>query len=78
MKTVFENDVIKVLRTGRSYDFIAIIENKTDKEVNIIFDDEEMKFYNFSVDGNSWVGLLANSDGYASLEELKAKRFRVV
>lgn len=77
MKTIFENDVIKVFRTDRDYDFIAIVENKTDKETQIIFDDE-FEFYNFSINANDWVGLLANDDGYTSLEELEAERFTVV
>lgn len=77
MKTVFENDVIKVSRTGRDYDFIAVVENKTNKEIQIIFDNE-LEFCNFSVDSNDWVGLLANDDGYTSLEELEAERFTVV
>lgn len=77
MKTVFENDVIKVSRTERDYDFIAVVENKTDKEIQIVFDNE-LEYCNFSVDANDWVGLLANDDGYTSLEELEAERFTVV
>lgn len=78
MKTVFENDVVKVSRTGRDYDFIAVIENKTGKEVQIIFDNDEMESQNFFVSANDWVGLLANDEGYLSLEELEAERFTVV
>lgn len=77
MKTVFENDVIKVLKTDRDYDFIAVVENKTDKEIQIIFDNE-LEFCNFSVDANDWVGILANDDGYTSLKELEAERFTVI
>lgn len=77
METVFENDVIKVSRTGRDYDFIAVVENKTNKEIKIVFNDE-FEFCNFSVDSNDWIGLLANDDGYTSLEELEAERFTVV
>ena len=77
MTTVFDSDVIKVSRTGRDYDFIAVVENKTGKEVQIIFDDE-FEYYNFLVGANDWVGLLANDAGYETLEELKAKRFTVV
>lgn len=77
MKTVFENNVIKISTTDRDYDFIAIVENKTDKEIQIIFDNE-LEFCNFSVDANDWVGLLANDDGYTSLKELEAERFTVI
>ena len=78
MKTVFENDVIKVSRTRRDYDFIAVVENKTNKEVKIIFDDDEMEYQNFSIGANDWVGLLANDEGYSSLKELEAERFIIV
>lgn len=77
MTIVFENDLIKVSRTGRDYDFIAVVENKTDKEVQIIFDNE-LEYCNFSVDANDWVGILANDDGYTSLKELEAERFEVI
>ncbi len=76
MKTVFENEVIKVSRTGRDYDFIAVVENKTDKKVKIIFNHDEVE--DFSIGANDWVGLLADYDGYVSLEELETERFIVV
>ena len=76
MKTVFENEVIKVSRTGRDYDFIAVVENKTDKKVKIIFNHDDVE--DFSIGANDWVGLLADYDGYVSLEELETERFIVV
>ena len=76
MKTVFENEVIKVSRTGRDYDFIAVVENKTDKKVKIIFNHDEVE--DVSIGASDWVGLLANYDGYTSLEELEVGRFIVV
>ena len=60
MKTVFENEVIKVSRTGRDYDFIAVVENKTDKKVKIIFNHDDVE--DFSICANDWVGLLADYD----------------
>lgn len=78
MKTVFENEIIKVSQTESDYDFIAVVENKTDKEVKIMFNNDELEYYNFSVGANDWVGLLANHDGYVSLEGLVAKQFTVV
>lgn len=32
MTTIFENDFIKVSTTDRDYDFIAVIENKTNQK----------------------------------------------
>ena len=39
MTTIFENDLIKVSVTGRDYDFIAIIDNKTDGQIYIHYDE---------------------------------------
>lgn len=78
MKTIFENDVIKVSKTGRDYDFIAVVENETNKEIEIVFDNDEMKIQGFAIKPNDWVGLLADEEGYLSLEEITAKRFVII
>jgi hypothetical protein len=75
MRTVFENEVIKVLRTGSDYDLIAVVENKTDKKIQIIFDNE---LNSLLIDANDWAELCLNNDGYAKLEELETERFTVV
>ena len=59
MKTVFENDMIVVKETGRDYDFIAIIENKTDKDISIDIGNES-EYYNIKIKANDWLGLLCN------------------
>lgn len=63
--TIFENDFIKVSTTGRDYDFIAVIENKTNEQICIHYDEPG---YNDSYDPiliapNDWVGLFANEKG---------------
>ena len=78
MKTVFENEIIKVSKTGRDYDFIAVIENKRDKEIEIVFDDIDLEYNGIIVNANDWVGLLADYEGYFKLEELEAERFTVI
>ena len=65
MTTIFENDLIKVSTTGRDYDFIAIIDNKTDGQICIHYDEPG---YNDNYDPiliapNDWVGLFANKKG---------------
>lgn len=35
MTTIFENDFIKVSTTNKDYDFINVIENKTNKQTNL-------------------------------------------
>lgn len=76
MKTIFENELIEVLDTNRDYDFIASLVNKTDKEVEIVFFDEEVE--NFTIKPNDWVGLLADEEGYLTIEKIKVERFDVI
>jgi len=75
MKTIFENDLIKVSETGKVSDFIATIENKTDQEIQFILDNIAMKISNFSIKPNDWCGILADDEGYQCFEEIKANRF---
>ena len=65
MTTIFENDFIKVSTTGHDYDFIAVIENKTNNKICVHYDEPG---YNDNYDpilirSNDWVGLLANDEG---------------
>lgn len=52
MKTIFENDIVKISETGRNYDFIAVVENKLDEEIQVIFDDEDLEPETLTIDGN--------------------------
>lgn len=65
MTTIFENDLIRVSTTGRDYDFVAIIDNKTDGQICIHYDKPG---YNDNYDPilvapNDWFGLLADEEG---------------
>lgn len=75
MKTVFENELIKISRTGRDYDFVGTIENKSDREIRIVFENEEIE--NFSIKPDDWVGIIADDEGYSVLEEIEAEQFTV-
>ena len=75
MKTVFENDLIKISRTGKEYDFVGTIENKSDREIRLIFENEEIE--SFSIKSDDWIGILADDEGYSVLEEIEAERFTV-
>lgn len=60
MKTLFENEKVKVSETGRDYDFIATIENKTQDDILITFPDTDDFFgEDFIIPANDWVGILA-------------------
>ena len=75
MKVIFENDIVKVSETGRDYDFIAVVENKLDEEIQVIFDDEDLEPETMTIDGNDWCGILANYGGRLVVEEIKGGRF---
>lgn len=60
-RVVYDKEGIKVITTGRNYDFIATIENDTDEEYCV----EEL---GLCVPAHDWVGFLADDEGYADLE----------
>lgn len=78
--TIFENEFIKVSTTGKDYDFIAVIENKTNEQICIHYDETG---YNDNYDPilitpNDWVGLLANEEGRDWVEAFKNNQIYVV
>ena len=80
MTTIFENDLIKVSTTGHDYDFIAVIENKTNQEICVHYD---KPCYNDNYDPilvapNDWFGLLADDEGYDWIEAIKSNQIYVV
>ena len=75
MRVVFENELVKVIETENNYDFIAVVENKLDEEIQVIFDDEGLEPETLTIDGNDWCGILANNNGYFAVEELMNGRF---
>lgn len=78
--TIFENDFIKVSTTDKDYDFIAVIENKTNQKICVHYDEPG---YNDNYDPiliqpNSWVGIEANDEGYDWIEAIKRNQIYVV
>lgn len=65
MKTIFENELIRVESTGKDYDFIATIENKTDKNIRLRYNpmDFDVIYDTIDIEPNDWVGLLADEEG---------------
>lgn len=77
--TIFENDFIKVSTTDRDYDFIAVIENKTNQKICVHYDEPG---YNDNYDPiliqpNSWVGLLADDEGCDWIEAIKSNQIYI-
>lgn len=80
MTTIFENDLIKVSTTGHDYDFIAIIDNKTDGQICIHYDKPG---YNDNYDPiliapNDWAGLLADEEGRDWVKAIENNQIYVV
>ena len=65
MTTIFENDLIKVITTGKDHGFIAIIDNKTDGQICIHYDKPGYNdnYEPILVAPNDWFGLLADEEG---------------
>ena len=80
MTTIFENDLIKVSTTGHDYDFIAVVENKTDGQICIHYDEPG---YNDNYDPilvapNDWIGLLADDEGRDWLKAIENNQIYIV
>ena len=78
MEIIFENDALKVSKTGKDYDFIAVVENKTTEEIKVCFEDKEKGLENFIVRRKDWTGILADETGWSMLEEFESGRFFAV
>ena len=77
MKIIHENEFVKVVDNEQDYDFIGYIENKTDKDISIIFDDCDYEDYLVQIKTNDWVGFLADEMGYDMFELIKNGSYTV-
>lgn len=65
--------------TGRDYDFIATIENNTDKTLKIFIDDLEGWYTEpIIVLAYDWVGFLADDEGRFQVESIKNGDFKAI
>lgn len=65
--------------TGRDYDFIAVIENDTDKTLKLFIDDLEGWYADpIIVPAYDWVGFLADDEGCFQVESIKNGDFKAV
>ena len=76
MKTIFENDLVKISRPGRDYAFVGKIENKANRTIRIIFINEEID--SFSIKPDDWVGIFTDDNGYSILEEFTTGNFIII
>lgn len=77
--TIFENKFIKVSTTDRDSDFIAVIENKTDKKICVYYDKPGFNdiYKPTLIQPNSWVGIEANDEGYDWMEAIENNQIYV-
>lgn len=78
--TIFENDFVKVSTTDKDYDFVAVIENKTNEQICVHYDKPG---YNDNYDPiliapNDWIGLLANEEDRDWVEAIKNNQIYIV
>ena len=64
-KVVYEDEYVVVETTGRNYDFIATIQNKTNTTLNCFIGKDEERSH--LLKANDWIGILANDEGYWEL-----------
>lgn len=76
MKDIYEDDTVNIYTTGHDYDFIAVILNKTNNVITIKFNDNEIE--PITIDKSNWIGLLADQDGYCTLQQVINKDFFIV
>ena len=75
MKTIIDNNNFIVKLTGRNYDFIATIENKTEDFITITPIEEPE--YSFDIALLDWIGLLADGRGYTVLEAIENNKYTI-
>lgn len=88
IETIFEDKTIRVCTIGRNYDFVATIENKTEKDIKIVFNEEIFDGTNTDFDyisqketitikSNDWQGILASGNFMNTLTALKQGNFKI-
>ena len=80
MTTIFENDFIKVSTTDKDYDFIAVIENKTNQKICIHYDEPGYNdnYDPILIEQNDWIGLLADDEGRDWVKAIENNQIYVV
>lgn len=78
--TIFENDLIKVSTTDRDYDFIAVIENKTNNQICIHYDKSgyDDNYDPILIRSNDWFGLLADEEGRDWVKAIENNQIYVI
>lgn len=70
---------VEFKKTGRDYDFVATVENNTDKTLKLFIDDLEGWYSDpILVAAHDWVGFLADDYGRSQADHIMNGDFKVV
>ena len=70
---------VEIKETEHNYDFIAYVENNTDKTLKLYVDDLEGWYSEpIVVSANDWVGFLADDEGRNMVESIMNGDFKAV
>lgn len=70
---------VEIKETGNEYDFIAYVENNTDKTLKLYIDDLEGWYSNtIIVPANDWIGFLPNDEERFLVESIMNGDFKAV
>ena len=72
-KIMYEDEKVIIKTTGRDYDFLATIENKTDFAVSVTVDENST----IRVDASDWIGILADEEGQHFMEQVQSNNITV-
>jgi hypothetical protein len=73
--TLVENTRFRVQTTGHDYDIIAVVQNLTEKPLCLKLTGEAEWLGLIAIAPNAPIGLLADTEGYSSLEALVNGRY---
>ena len=76
---LYQDNNIEIYLTGRDYDFIAVVDNFSEKEIKIKIKDDNVEyiFEDFTVKPCDWVGILADNEGYSFVEAVEQNNLEV-
>nr|DAK86235.1 MAG TPA: hypothetical protein [Caudoviricetes sp.] len=76
-KTIFEDNIFSLETSGRDYDFVYLIFNKIDKDIEIRVGDM-FDYECWNVKANGWAGLLNNELTNEMVFDLESGNYDIV
>lgn len=73
MKTIFENRQFKLIDNEQNFDFVGLIENKTNRTIKVELEedlDNGVFEDTINIPAKDWIGFVANDTEIAEFEQL--------